>query len=87
MDVAFLPENNILSDASLPLFERSLVDPESPALNEDGEFPEFDLNVIYNTEILRRLNLRAGYLGDNVNFNSLISSEQYGLKFLQKKRK
>jgi hypothetical protein len=46
-----------LFDTSLPLFERSLIDPESPALNEDGEFPENDLNVSYNSEILKRLNL------------------------------
>ncbi len=37
-------------DTTLPLFEKSLVDPESPALNEDGEFPEFDENVQYSVE-------------------------------------
>jgi hypothetical protein len=57
LDVAFVEENNECSETILPLFERSLIDPESPALNEDGEFPEFDLNVIYNTELIKRLNL------------------------------
>ncbi|WP_347220254.1 hypothetical protein [Chryseobacterium sp.] len=33
----------------MPLFEKSIIDPESPALNEDGEFPEYDLNIIYGT--------------------------------------
>jgi hypothetical protein len=57
LNVAFLEENNDYSETILPLFERSIIDPESPALNEDGDFPEFDLNIIYNTELIKRLNL------------------------------
>lgn len=48
-DVIFTPDNVDIFDTTLPLFEKSLIDPESPALNEDGEFPEFDLNLIYST--------------------------------------
>jgi hypothetical protein len=55
LDVIFLPELLDNFETCLPIFERSLIDPESPALNEDGEFPEFDLNVIYNTENVKTL--------------------------------
>jgi len=41
------------------------MDPESPALNEDGEFPEFDINVSYNSEIIKRLNIKLDYIGSN----------------------
>ncbi len=49
LDVAMLPENSEILETTLPLFERSIIDPESPALNEDGEFPENDLNLVYST--------------------------------------
>jgi hypothetical protein len=39
LDIAHLPENLDVFETNLPLFERSLLDPKSPALNEDGEFP------------------------------------------------
>lgn len=55
-NVVNIAEGLDIYETSLPLFERSLVDPESPALNEDGEFPEYDINVIYNSEIKKRLN-------------------------------
>lgn len=49
-NVVFPEEDVDVFDTTLPLFEKSLVDPESPALNEDGEFPEFDENVQYLVE-------------------------------------
>jgi hypothetical protein len=68
MDVVNLPEGLDIYETSLPLFERSLLDPENPALNEDGEFPEFDINISYNSEILKRLNLNLNYISKNHNY-------------------
>lgn len=48
-NVAHLPELMEINDTTLPLYEKSLIDPESPALNEDNEFPEYDLNIVYST--------------------------------------
>lgn len=56
-EVVFTPDNEDIFDTSLPLFEKSLIDPESPALNEDGEFPEFDLNLIYSTYDVNKVKL------------------------------
>lgn len=49
-NIIFPIEDNEIFETTLPLFEKSLVDPESPAFGEDGEFPEFDENVLYNVE-------------------------------------
>jgi hypothetical protein len=76
MDVVNLPEGLDIYETTLPLFERSLIDPENPALNEDGEFPEFDINISYNSEILKRLNLNLNYISKNYKHNNM-SSKRY----------
>ena len=52
-----MPELIDINETTLPLFEKSLVDPESPALNEDGDFPEYDLNIVYSTADIANIKL------------------------------
>ena len=67
-NVVHLPELVDISETTLPLFEKSLIDPESPALNEDGEFPEYDLNLVYSTAdvaCVKLYDIRNRYLAAN----------------------
>jgi hypothetical protein len=58
LDIAHLPENLDVFETNLPLFERSLLDPGHRHLTKTVNF-EFDINVEYNSEIVKRLNFNS----------------------------